>query len=305
MGRGPVDERACVNRRALLRAAALLPSAFALRGFASTDARTSWLVEEHVVPNAPAPLGPVVVLRPRHARAKKLPLVVTLHGRGETAKSPRAGAFGWANDYGLRTWLEAASDGPVGVDVLSGIGDPRVLARANARWRKHGAPDLCFVCPYYTDVEVHRPDDARPLMEFLAERVVPWAQATLPVDPRPVATSIDGVSLGGYLALRTACAYPKLFRAAGGIQPAMNRADVAVWRRRLERAWHEHSALELRLLTSDGDYFQEGIDELHRVLGAAGHKHRYQRVHGPHDYLFNRTFGSLALIDFHEEVFAP
>ncbi len=283
----------------------MVSSAWATRSLASTDARTSWLVEEYVVPNAPKPLGPVVVLRPRHPRTKKLPLVITLHGRGETAKAPRDGAFGWANDYGLRTWLESASDGPVAADALSGIGDSRMLVKANARWHKRGAPDLCFVCPYYTDVEVHRPDDARPLMEFLAERVVPWAKATLPIDGRPSACSIDGVSLGGYLALRTACAYPKLFRAAGGIQPAMNRSDVAVWRRRLERAWHEQPSLELRLLTSDGDYFQEGIDELHRVLMAAGHKHHYQRVHGPHDYLFNRTFGSLALIDFHEEVFAP
>lgn len=289
-----------IDRRTLLKA---LPAWLAAHAHAATDSRTAWVVEEFHVKKAPAPLGPVVVLRPRKPRKKKLPLVIALHGRGETAKLPKQGAFGWPTDYGLRSWLEASSEAPVAAETLSGLGDPRVLAKANARWRDHGAPDLCFVCPYYTDVEVHRPDDARPLMEYLAERVVPWARATLPVETSADRTAIDGVSLGGYLALRTACAYPKTFRAVGGIQPAMNRADVPAWRRRLERAFAENPHLELRLLTSDGDYFQEGVEALHKALVADGEKHRYARVHGPHDYLFNRTFGSLALIDFHEEVF--
>ena len=86
----------------------------------------------------------------------------------------------------------------------------------------------------------------------------------------------------------------------------LEAGEARVWSGFINRvAYRFFSWLDVRLLTSDGDYFQEGIDELHRVLSAAGHKHRYQRVHGPHDYLFNRTFGSLALIDFHEEVFAP
>lgn len=289
-----------IDRRSLLKA---LPAWLVARAEAATDSRTAWVVEEYQVKKAPAPLGPVVVLRPRAPRKKKLPLVIALHGRGETAKPPKQGAFGWPTDYGLRSWLEASSAAPVSPDLLSGLGDPRVLAKANARWRDRGGPDLCFVCPYYTDVEVHRPDDARPLMEYLAERVVPWARATLPVETSADRTGIDGVSLGGYLALRTACAYPKTFRSAGGIQPAMNRADAPVWRRRLERAFAENPHLELRLLTSDGDFFQDGVDALHKALVADRRKHRYARVHGPHDYLFNRTYGSLALIDFHEEVF--
>ncbi len=289
-----------IDRRSILKA---VPAWLAASAQAATDSRTGWIVEEYHVKRAPAPLGPVVVLRPRKARKKKLPLVIALHGRGETAKLPRQGAFGWPTDYGLRAWLEAATVAPVSDEFLSGVGDPRVLAKANARWGDHGAPDLCFVCPYYTDVEVHRPDDARPLMEYLAERVVPWARATLPVEPSPERTAIDGVSLGGYLALRTACAYPKSFHSLGGIQPAMNRADVPAWRRRFERAFAENPRLELRLLTSDGDFFQDGVDTLHKALVAEGLKHRYARVHGPHDYRFNRTFGSLALIDFHEEVF--
>ena len=292
------------ERRAVLRALVGLPL-WAGSSRAATESRTAWIVEEHQVPGAAAPLGPVVVLRPRKPRRKKLPMVIALHGRGETAKPPRQGAFGWPSDYGLRAWLEASAEGPVDPSMLSGIGDPRVLAKANARWRKEGAPDVCFVCPYYTDVEAHRPDDARPLMRYLAEQVVPWAHGALPIEASPAMTSIDGVSLGGYLALRTACEYPTLFRAVGGLQPAMNRSDVGAWRRRLDRAWAANPGLELRLLTSDGDFFQEGVDGLHHALAAAGRKHRYLRVHGPHDYLFNRTFGSLALIDFHEEIFGP
>jgi pimeloyl-ACP methyl ester carboxylesterase len=293
------------DRRALLRALVGLPFSVPARATAATDARTAYVVEEHEVPGSPSPLGPVVVLRPRKPRRKKLPLIVALHGRGETSKPPRQGAFGWPSDYGLRAWLEAAAVSPVDPSLLSGIGDPRVLARANARWRDRGAPDLCFVCPYYTDVEAHRPDDARPLMRYIAEQVLPWAQAALPVEAHASMTAIDGVSLGGYLALRTACEYPAHFRAVGGIQPAMNRSDVGAWRRRLERAWAANPNLELRLLTSDGDFFQEGVEGLHRALASIRRPHRYQRVHGPHDYLFNRTFGSLALIDFHEEVFTP
>ena len=287
----------------MLLALGAVPALFSTRSPASTDSRTHWMVEEYTVPGARAPLGPVVVLRPRHPRAKRLPMVVSLHGRGETAKPPRAGAFGWPHDYGLLSWLEATHSAPVDVQMLSGLGDAHMLRKANARWAAHGPPDLCFVCPYYTDVEVHRPDDARPLMAFLAEQVLPWARAALPVIGTPAATSIDGVSLGGYLAIRTACAYPKLFRAMGGLQPAMNRADVPAWRRRMDRAWSQQPNLALRLLTSDADFFQEGIEALHKALVTDGHKHRYQRVHGPHDYLFNRTFGALALIDFHEEIF--
>ncbi len=294
-----------LGRRALLRLVGTLPFLRGRRAHAAVDSRTSWLVEEHFVPDAPAPLGPVVVLRPRRPRKAQLPLVIALPGRGEAAKSPRQGAFGWSSDYGLRAWLESASAPPVEADLLSGIGDVHVLERANARWQNRGPPELCFVCPFSTDVEVHRADDARPLMEFFVGGLLTWARRTLPVDGRAAATAIDGVSLGGYLALRTACAYPRQFRAAGGIQPAMSRGDVPAWRRRLERAWAENPDLALRLLTSDGDFFEEGVSGLHRALVAAGRKHRYARVRGPHDYLFNRTFGSLALIDFHDEVFGP
>lgn len=52
-------------------------------------------------------------------------------------------------------------------------------------------------------------------LAFLAEELVPWARATLPVSRRRAETLVMGSSMGGLISLAALCRYPQLFGGAG------------------------------------------------------------------------------------------
>src|ERR1019366_6986952 len=171
--------RKVIGRRALLTGAAAATSLSASVPFAGrawADADPDWRprdldVREVRVPGTLSQL--FVLATPRHLESyERVPLVVLLHGLGETGDA-RMGAWAWLERYGLGT----------SYDRLRGAGSMRGLVVA---------------CPYMPDLPVADPRAFDEYARWLVETVVPRARREAPAAfDNPALTHLGGCSLGG------------------------------------------------------------------------------------------------------------
>ena len=248
------------------------------------------------------PVGPqrAVVLVPAGAApGERFPLLVALHGYGESLRGVDRGAWGWARDYEL-----GASDAELRRHrlreeaFLGFVGAPR-LARLRADLARRPYGGVVVVCPYTPDV---LGADAGALSEGFGDWVVgtllPKARAELPVLADRAAAGVDGVSLGGLQSLELGLAHPEAFGVVGALQAAVhNRADRVLARyvpapgRPTQR---------VRLVTSTDDPYRGDNLALDAAMTARGIAHEIRVVEGPHDYVFNRGAGGVEMLLFHD-----
>jgi enterochelin esterase-like enzyme len=132
--------------------------------------------------------------------------------------------------------------------------------------------------------------------DWVAGPMLEAVRAELPGAARArAATGIDGVSLGGMLALEIGLRHPETFATVGAIQPAIRGREEAI----AALATGEASQT-IRLLSSDDDPFLAPTRDLSERLLARRVAHDLAVVPGPHDYSFNRGPGGLEMLLFHE-----
>jgi enterochelin esterase-like enzyme len=254
------------------------------------------------------PVGPeraVVLLPARATPSARLPVLVALHGRGESTKGAQAGAWAWVHDYGLDRTSRRLGEPPMSRGDFSGfVADDR-LARVNSELAERPYRGLIVVCPWVPDLlEPGRAsvDDARPFARFVVDQLLPRVVATTPALSDPVSTGIDGVSLGGRVALLVALSDPTRFGAVGTLQAAIRESEAVRLTELLVAARARAPSQKLRLLTSDADFFRGPILALHQTLLRAGVTHEHVVVVGPHDYPFNRGPGGIEMLLWHDRV---
>jgi pimeloyl-ACP methyl ester carboxylesterase len=226
----------------------------------------------------------------------RFPVVVALHGRGEAVKSPVDGALGWPRDYALVRAIDRVRAPPLRDADYEGLAEPARMADANAALARRPFGGLVIVCPWLPDVRQASTADVTPFARFLLDVLLPRVRRETPALATPEATGIDGVSLGGVIALRIGLTYPEAFAAVGGIQPAFGDGQNSEWTAVAQEARAKRPAQRLRLLTSHDDYFHDVVVGVDRAWSAAGIAHEFADVVGPHDYVFNRGPGSLELL---------
>lgn len=247
----------------------------------------------------------VVILTPTWAPSAgdAFPLLVALHGRGESLKGPVGGAWGWVRDYELPRAIERLRAPPLTREDFRGFVDAARLARLNASLAERPFRGLVVACPWVPDVldADHRADldAAATFGAFVEEDLVPRVRREAGVRA-DAAVGIDGVSLGGRVALTVGLARPAAFRAVGSLQAAIQPGEAPELARRAAAALAGPAAPRLRLLTSDGDYFRGAIGALHDALAARRVAHEHLVVPGPHDYPFNRGPGAIEMLLFHD-----
>lgn len=246
----------------------------------------------------------VVVVVPERTEGERFPVLIALHGRGETMKGPERGARGWVSDYALGRAAERLAHPPLAVADFEGFVEAPRLALLNSALGAVPYRGLIVVCPYLPDVLSS--DDpfaqAPPLAHFLVDELIPKVNAETPALGTPVATGIDGVSLGGRAAITVGLLRPEAFGAVASLQAALDPRNASDIVGRAERALAKNPKLRLRLLTSSGDYYLSTLTTIHRALGAANVPHDYVVVSGPHDYAFNRGPGALEMLTYHDRV---
>jgi hypothetical protein len=230
----------------------------------------------------------------------RFPVLVALHGRGESVKSPSEGAMGWPRDYAMVRAIDRLRAPPLRPTDYEGLVEPPRLAETNASLARRPFGGLIVACPWLHDVRPAATGDITEFTRFVIDALLPRVRAELPALPAPEATGIDGVSLGGAVALRIGLGRPDVFGAVGGIQPAFNDGQGADWTALAAAARARRPGMKLRLLTSHEDYFHDAVTGVSRAWAAAGVSHEFADVPGPHDYVFNRGPGSIELLLWHD-----
>ena len=252
------------------------------------------------------PVGPMSVaffLPERHA-GQKLPLLIALHGRGETLKGPARGARGWLDDYALARAASRLRRPPLTERDFLGFVESQRLSALNAALTKEPFEGVAVACPYLPDIfsEEDPFAGATPYANFLIDVLLPKLRGEFPLLTSVDATGIDGVSLGGRAAIAVGLARPDVFGAAGGLQPALAPRNTAELLRRSRAVLEKNPRFVLSLLTSQDDYYRLVVEALHGSLLRANIPHHFRVVPGPHDYAFNRGPGSLEMLVFHDRV---
>ncbi len=244
--------------------------------------------------------GGVVVLVPKsRAPGDRFPLLIAMHGLGETWRGPDRGAWGWVRDYLLPRADRALRDAPLDAADFENLVEPTRLAALNQSLRVDRYGGLVVLLPFTPDVRAHLGGPShRAFDRWLNVELVSRARRELPVIATREATGIDGVSLGGLHALWTGLGHPETFGVVGALQPAVRGRQPQVLSR--FAASSRRPSQRIRLVTSTADALREDVAALDRVMGAAGIAHEFKLLQGPHDYVFNRGPGSIEMLLFHD-----
>jgi hypothetical protein len=225
--------------------------------------------------------------------------VVALHGAGEASKSTARGSRGWRDDYDLDRAHTRALAPPLTSADFHGFVEPERLAALNASLERDPYRGLSVACPYTPRVRERDLEGARPFGRFVTDVLLPRVRKEVGAPAARERTGIDGVSMGGRLALLLGWSRPEVFGAVGALQPAIV-AREAEWLSGMAKRAHNKAPQALRLVSSEDDPFLEAVQALAQQLQKDGVKHQLVVTPGPHDYIWNRGPGSYELLLWHE-----
>jgi hypothetical protein len=243
----------------------------------------------------------VIVSTPPHPDGQRFPVLIALHGKGEAMKGPIRGSRGWIDDYGLYKAIPRLEAPPLTTEDFGGMVEAERLGRLNDALARKPYEGLIVVCPYTPDLLAGERafEAAEPFGKFLVEKLLPRVYKDLPAFGTPETTGIDGVSLGGRAALLVAFDHPQVFGAVGALQAAFDAKEIPQLVELAARAKKQNPAFDLRLLTSEADYFLDVNEALSSALGARKIAHTLTIVRGDHSYEFNRGPGVYEMLTHH------
>lgn len=232
---------------------------------------------------------------------ERAPVLVALHGRGEAGRGLQVGARGWRDDYHLDRAVARLAAPPLDSEDLLGFVRPERLAALNASLAEAPYRGLAVACPYTPVLSDRSADGALGFARFVTEVLLPRARLEVGSEPHVARAGIDGVSMGGRLALLVGLQNPQVFGAVAALQPAIS-AGEAPWLSALAARAMQKAPLRLRLVTSDDDPFRGAVLALSARLGDEGVEHDLLVTPGPHDYDYNRGPGAIEMLLWHDRV---
>ncbi|MEZ4300270.1 MAG: alpha/beta hydrolase-fold protein [Polyangiaceae bacterium] len=231
--------------------------------------------------------------------AAELPIVVALHGRGET-RSLDIGARGFRDFYGLDRVDARLRSPPLTKDDLLGFTNEARLAQINASLSAAPYRGVVLASPYAPDLRDRSFEGAAPYGRFITEVLLPKAREAAFAPAAPERTGIDGVSMGGRLALFIGLRFPEVFSAIGAMQPALRASEAEEITKLAAAARAKNPKLRLRLLSSEEDPFLDAVKAVSAAMRAASVDHDLVVVPGPHNYEWNRGPGCAEMLLFQE-----
>ncbi|MFO0592429.1 MAG: alpha/beta hydrolase-fold protein [Polyangiaceae bacterium] len=232
--------------------------------------------------------------------AASLPVVVALHGRGESGHGLDTGARGFRDFYGVDRIDARLKSPPVTrQDLLHFTTDQR-LGEINASLAKAPYAGVVLACPYAPDLSDRTVAGAEPFGRFVTDTLLPKAREAAGAPSIVERTGIDGVSMGGRLALWIGLHFADRFGAVGAMQPALRVEEAPRVAKLAAEARAKNPKLRIRLLSSESDPFLEAVKAASAEMRAQGVDHDLVIVPGPHDYDFNRGPGCAEMLLWQE-----
>ncbi len=231
---------------------------------------------------------------------ERWPIVIAFHGMGESRQGPEKGYRAWLERYGLGPAFEALLGNSLTRENFGGLVRDAELRMLNAELEARPFRGVFVVGVYTPDLlaEVGRkPEKIEVFASWVAKRLVPKIRDTFPVASQGEReVCVDGVSLGGMVALEVGLRYPEVFGAVGTIQPAIRGREAEFADRAAKAAAIKPQAI--RLLSSDKDPLLPVTRKLSEELRSRHVAHTLIVTPGEHDYAFNRGPGSIELLRF-------
>ncbi|MBK8168930.1 MAG: hypothetical protein IPK60_01140 [Sandaracinaceae bacterium] len=261
----------------------------------------------HVMISLPGPDGTtpqrVLLTWPRRGgptgwsqRESDFPVLIALHGAAEAELEPARGTLAWNAEYRVDSAISALMSGSLSVSSFGGLVRDARLRVLNDQLRTRVYRGVVLATPYTPNLLSNAPGSAaiRTYSDWLAGPLLAAIRANAPVLATRDATGIDGVSLGGRLALEAGFLHPEAFGMVEALQPALGGVVDAIARQAIQAA---HTAPQnIRIVSSDGDAGLEQARALSTALRAAHITHELAVVRGAHGYEFNRGPGAIEMM---------
>ncbi len=219
---------------------------------------------------------------------RQSPLVVLLHGLGETGNA-KAGAYAWWDRYGLRSACDRLSSPPVSRITKFPYFTDDALAIVNEKLRLRPFGPLSFFCPHVPNAQT--PAQAKQFATWLVQRALPNLR------DRGVAfskTMLAGCSLGAFIAFETFAAFPEAFSAIAGVQSAISTRSQDRYAEIFANA--KLRGEQIYLSTSSGDPYRAPTRALVSTLEAKGLAPFFHEAPGPHDQPWLAEVGTVELL---------
>lgn len=231
-----------------------------------------------------------VLITPKYLQpGQRLPLVVLLHGLGETTNE-RLGAYAWLEKYGLGSAWQRLKRAPIERTSKRGEWTDARLAEVNAELAARPFRGMAMACPFMpnpagvTDLDAYA--------RWIETSLVPRVRRETLVHESAARTYLCGVSLGGYVSLEMLARLPHLFGAWAGVQTAIGTFAAPGYAEKIARGWKNESHAML-LLTSTQDHWKASSEALAAAFQAKQLAATYRVVPGPHDQPWLREAGTI------------
>lgn len=231
------------------------------------------------------------------AKGARLPLVIALHGLGESA-DPELATRAWPALYGLLDAADRLAAPPLVPRGKRGDLTPEHAATINRELAGRGFAGLVVACPF-TPNPAKSADRERHLARYAAwirDVVVVRAREQLPVLAGPSATHLAGCSMGGAVAIEVLERCRGAFASGALVQSAHGAHRNVAIAANARTAGPAGAALSLLVLTSQGDPFRQRNVALAAELAKAGVPHQATVLPGPHDQPWLREAGTPTML---------
>ena len=231
-----------------------------------------------------------VLVVPKYlAPGQKLPVVVLLHGLGETTNE-RAGAYAWVERYGLGSAWQRLKRSPVERTGTRGEWTDARLAEVNEELLQRPFRGLALVCPFMPNPSGVADLDA--YARWIETSLLPRVRKETQVHEDAAQTFLCGVSLGGYVSLEMLARLPHVFGAWAGVQTAIGTFAAPGYAQKIATGWKDKPH-PMMLLTSTLDHWKASSEALAAAFKAKSLATTYRVVPGPHDQPWLREAGTI------------
>lgn len=230
---------------------------------------------------------------------RPLPLVVFLHGLGETGDE-RHGAYAWLERYGLGSAWQRLKRAPIARTSKRGEWTDARLTEVNAELEARPFRGFAMACPFMPKLRGAAELDG--YATWLERSLVPRCRAEAGVFTGAGETHICGASLGGYVALEMVLRAPALFGGFAGVQTAISKAGAERYAERLARLDRPPALL---VETSTRDPYREPGELLAAALDRRKIPNTFRLVPGPHDQPWLREAGTIEALHWLDRLPRP
>jgi len=241
-----------------------------------------------------------VLIVPRYLQPdEKIPLVVFLHGLGETVDE-KLGAYAWLDKYGLGSAWQRLKRPPIEKTSTRGEWTDARLAEVNAELAEREFRGFAMACPFMPNLKGAGELDA--YAKWIEGSLIPRVRKETRVFEDAERTYLCGVSLGGYVSLEMVVRLPHVFGAWCGLQTAIGTWAAARYAEKIGASFRKKP---LQIITSTQDHWKASSEALASELAAHHIDHRYRVIPGPHDQPWLREAGTIEALHWLDRVWTP